>query len=86
MFSMAEVIAVFRNAGLTVEMHEFNIKFYDRTTETYVEEQIPQMAVVNPFTGQYENLENAFNRYMELKKDDILIGTEKIQIYNLFKK
>jgi len=85
LFSITDAIAVFRNAGLVVEMRNFEVSFPIHHSAEYRTETIPIMAVVNPFTGEPEKLEESFNKYLELKKNELFLSPEKLEIYNLFK-
>lgn len=82
-FTPAEAAAVFENAGLTVEMHDFEISFPAPNNQTKTE-MIPLQAVVNPFTGQHEVLKNIFCKFLENKKAELFLSPEKLEVYNLF--
>lgn len=83
-FSTEDAIAIFRNAGLTVEMYDFPIWFKNSHEEE--PEIIPMWAVRNPYTNKIEKLKDFFNKYMEAKKKELFLTPEKLDIYNLFDK
>lgn len=85
-FSLSDAIQVFRDAGLVVEMRDFKISFPVPHREEMRIETIPIMAVINPYTGVAEKLEESFNKYLSIKKKQIFLSPEKLEIYNLFKK
>lgn len=80
LFSVPEVIEIFRNAGLTVKMHDFPEKFGDTV------ENIPVYAVMDPYTGEFVKLEDAFLQYVNNKRNEILNGSDRMEIYNIFRR
>jgi hypothetical protein len=83
-FTPAEAAAVFENAGLTVEMHDFEIQFPAPNNQIETE-LIPMQSVVNPFTGKHELLSTLFVKFLENRKSELFLTPEKLEVYNLFK-
>jgi len=85
-FSSADAIKLFRNAGLEVKMVDYLINFEHPHGGESTVERIPILSVINPHTGEPEKLEIAFRKYLEVKKNELFLSPEKLEIYELFNK
>lgn len=84
-FTVEEAISLFREAGLTVEIRdlEYNFQLAHRIEYT---ESIPTWVVVNPYNSDFVPLDSIFRKYIELKQKELFLTSDKLKIYNLFKK
>jgi len=84
-FGIAEAEKMFKDAGLDVSMHDFDIHFPGRHGNDY-QVPIPLKAVRDPHTGEYHRLDELFKIYIDKKKEQLFLNPEKLEVYNLFNK
>lgn len=84
-FTTEDALGVFRDAGLRVlEASEWVEDDYEnRPTQNRV---VKKWKVENPHTGEMEDLESAFRRYLAGRISRLFLEAEKLEIYNLFNK
>lgn len=84
-FSIDQAVSLFRDAGLEVTKKFMPLYFKDKNG-TLNEETTQVWTVLNPRTNTYENLEPYFRKFIELKKQELFLQADKLQIFNLFEK
>ena len=83
-FSVTEAVSVFQNAGLNVKMEDMPIYFKNTYGDEGHTEMIPMLTIKNPKNGKVEKLDELFTKYLEIKKNELFLNPEKLEIYNLF--
>lgn len=75
-FSVEQVAHIFRDVGLTVQMHDYLIN----------NEMIPILSVQNPFNKEFCKMDEVFKRFIQIKTERIFESNDRLIIYNLFEK
>lgn len=86
LFSDADAIFIFQNAGLEVKLQDMPVHFENPHGDGGYDEMIPVWTVTNPKNANTEILKDFFKKYLEIKKNELFLNPGKLEIYNLFNK
>lgn len=85
-FTTDEARQMLTNAGLEVIRRPMPILVLTGFPGEHKLKMFNQWAVKNPYTGNWELLNEVFKKYLETKKTKVFLNPDKLEIFNLFER
>ncbi len=82
-FTDEEAVRLFREVGLKVELKTIQQTEY-LSHRPPIRRTYPTWIITNPHNGKEELLKDFFDKYLEIRKNELFLTADKLQIYNLF--
>lgn len=83
-FNSTDIVAMFRSVGIEPVMRPIKTWFADiKHPDGGTEEEIQVWTITDPSSGDVVRMDVFFKRYMEVKKKQLFLQPEKLEVYNI---